>query len=363
MQIYLIILPVIVFIYLFTMNRFFYSKKTFVIISFTLLGFISAFRGNIVGTDVYSYQEIFMNNIQGGNLGDLQNKSKGYYIFSRIVGYYSATPQAITISCSVLVSALVGYFIYKNSKQVLLSTFLFVSLYFFADSLNGVRQFIAISLVINAHYLMIYEKKIRALLTLFLALSFHLTAIIGIFILIIDKINWNIKKFSILTVVLLIISGAYNQIFNFFTSHLSTYSLYASFTNESSEKGKLIFIFLIYLISIFTLVILEYNKKISLSNGDYSILVIYYIGVLFSVIFFYNTFMFQLIRRLLLYFNIFGILYFPIFSDKISSLSKYPKTTNNIIICSVMLVTFYTYFSSLNSNMNGIVPYITFFQK
>lgn len=361
MQIYIIIFPIILFFYILTMNFFVNNKKNFVVLSFGFLGIISVLRANTVGTDVYSYQQIFLSNIQGGNLGDLQTKSIGYYLFSRTVGMISKNPQAITIACSILVSLLIGIFIYRNSEHVLFSTLLFVSMYFFADSLNGTRQFIAILLVLNAHYLLISGKKIRALVILGIALSFHLTAIIGVFIFFVDKICWNLKRLSFLSIILISIAGSYTWIFNWFTNHISSYSLYASFNDGTSEKGKLIFIFLFFLVSILAIVLLDHKGKISLSRNEYSVLVIYYTGVLFSIIFFYNTFMFQLLRRLLLYFNIFGILYFPIFCIKISSLTKKPKIVSGIIFIILFGISLYTYFTSLNSNMNGIVPYIPFF--
>ena len=74
-----------------------------------------------------------------------------------------------------------------------MSMFLFIFGFFYFDSLNAIRQYIATFIVIISHK-HIFDKKWKFLLSVIIALLFHYSAIISLIMLSIKKSRINYKN-------------------------------------------------------------------------------------------------------------------------------------------------------------------------
>lgn len=149
------------------------QKAIFIILSFALVFFVSAFRVN-VGTDYKSYEEWF-NNITAPTLG-YTNFMFNNLIY--IIKLFTNNSQVFFVISSFLILSIVYIAIIKEQKEYDLALFLFIALGFYFSTFNGVRQWIAVAIFMFAYRFAINKNfKIYAALVL-LASLFHISAIL-----------------------------------------------------------------------------------------------------------------------------------------------------------------------------------------
>ena len=179
------------------------NNKTFLFITFLELFFISGFRNWHVGNDTSSYVNNFIAAFSCFDLSNLYME-KGYIIFNKILSLFTHNPQAILIVTSFFIlSAIIG-FIHKYSKFVFLSTLLFVILQF-STTLNIVRQYIAIIIVLLSFNFVLKRQFIQFLLCCLLATTFHTSAIVSIVWYFIYPLNIKIKNIVNILIITIII--------------------------------------------------------------------------------------------------------------------------------------------------------------
>lgn len=165
-----------------------YNKK-FLIICGVLITFVMGFRGMLSGSpDTAAYSKFFSNLWNRNNLWDYlgdQLKDKiwlfseiGFNAFMWLLSRISTDPQLLIFGSSAFIVYSVMRFIYKNSKDVMLSVILFLTLGLFAFSMNGMRQAMAMAICLWSYEHVKKEHFFRFLLTVFIAMFFHKTAIV-----------------------------------------------------------------------------------------------------------------------------------------------------------------------------------------
>lgn len=148
-------------------------RLLFVFLCFVQSFLIYSLRSPFVGTDtremvaayMFSYKEMLTN-------------APLYYclqtVFHAIVPY----GQGYMILCGLLIMGGTAYYLYRNSKNLVMSVFLFFSLYIFFSSMNGARQMIAVVLVTNGMTFLWQNRKMPAMILFLSAFLVHATTII-----------------------------------------------------------------------------------------------------------------------------------------------------------------------------------------
>lgn len=238
-----------------------------------ILFLFGAFRATSVGTDVKVYADtyLFLPNISFEEIFKSQtivSIDPIYYSFLKVLTYINDSPQFMLIIISAIVAVSVSYFIYKNSLNPLLSFLIFICLRYYAFTLTGLRQAVALAIVLVSYKYLKEKKLMKFLFVICLAAMFHKSALIFIIAYPIANIK-STKKLNI--VVLLTLS------LNYITDSLimklmvkipvlNHYEVYL-FSNDGGNAGTtLLFIYLIILFFAYTV-----RKSIIQKNKDFYI--------------------------------------------------------------------------------------------
>lgn len=149
----------------------------------------------------------------------------------------------------------VYFFIKNNSKNYLASIYVYITMNFFIFLFSGLRQAIAISIVLMSIEFIKNKQPIKFALTIIFASMFHTTALIFLPAIIIayKKINKNyIKWVGIISIVLLIIKQPMLQ--------LITQFIYKNYTISQTGEGYNYLILLTIIVAI-SLYIRKYFEK------------------------------------------------------------------------------------------------------
>ncbi|WP_252722909.1 EpsG family protein [Treponema pedis] len=147
-----------------------------------------------IGTDYYSYKEIY-ENIH--SLGYIEYGWKYLNLFFSSVGL---SYEFTVFFFSVIVNVLIFKFIKKYSISPFYSLILYVFLNYYFFAFNVIRQMLAISIFLNGLEFLLRKKNIRFILFTLFASLFHYTALIGIFYIFLRKIK-NIGVFIIFWII------------------------------------------------------------------------------------------------------------------------------------------------------------------
>lgn len=329
-------------------------KLTFCKIMLAMMPFfiISAIRFD-VGTDYlfrylpdyfYLYKGIEVNNIEFG--------FKLLYYICFIL--FDKNFQVFFIITSFIICLLIFLSIYKFSKNAILSIiiFFFAGLYF--QSMNIIRQFIAMSVLLFFHNLILEKKYFKWILICLCASLIHRTAILGVFYILLSKINKiDIKFVLFFAIVYLFFSDYIEKFLNWILKYTS-FSVYLvnEYNRGEMVKTTVIVNLLIYIYMYYIYLIKRKRNNISLENKLY--LNLQAMAVFMSVL---GNEMF-LFFRIVYYFEIFQIISIPNFTKEL-------KIKDNQKICSILItICFLIVFTKNNiiNNDNEVLPYHTIFE-
>lgn len=139
---------------------------------------VSAFRGD-VGTDTQRiYYPYFLNYIVGNN--KYMGKEIGFLLFTRLTNKIYPSYSAFLFFIALLIWSVYYYTILHTKELKENYVLLFSGLFciFFAPSLNIMRQSIACALIFGAYITIIQQNLKKFILILFIAMTFHTSAIL-----------------------------------------------------------------------------------------------------------------------------------------------------------------------------------------
>lgn len=171
-------------------------KKMFLFISFFLLFIVQALRAGTVGTDtqfylntydvskLFSFSYIihsFPRMTIYGHYGLVEN---GYVLINKVLSCFFNSNQTILIFSSLIICLSFAHFIDLHCKDVFIATLVFACSGLYMNSFNLVRQFLAMSICINAYNFFENGKYKKGSLIIFLAYFIHESSVIFFFIMI-----------------------------------------------------------------------------------------------------------------------------------------------------------------------------------
>lgn len=308
-------------------------NKVAVLLVFLIITFFAGFRYQFVDSGVY---RTWYGNLTSDWSIIMQSKDPGFTIFALLLRNISTWPQAILIATSALIYSLVIYTLYHYSVIFELSIYLFLTNGLFLLSINGIRQFIAASIIFSAIRLLFDGKFFKYFLVILIASTFHASALIMIPVYFIARR----KAWSIITLFLfLIVAVAYlkfDSLFPIFEEIIEG-TQYAGNLNyfKRSGIGANIIRFFVVLLPLVLAFFERNNIKNLWDKSD----IIFNLSILNAIIMLFSTYNF-IIARLCFYFQIYDILLIPIL---IKSIKKNILKTTIYLGC-IILYYIYLYY-------------------
>lgn len=331
-------------------------RKIITFIIFGVLTIIAALRSVDVGIDTNQY---FRNFSVIANLDWNQAFSTryevGFFAFCKILSCISTNPQTIIIGSSLFIVPFVGYFVYKESNNVVLSALVYILLNLYFFNLTGMRQSLAISFIIISFIKYKNKKYFAYILNIILATLFHSSAIVFLTLPIIDKLKYEKRTLLYVLMASIICFLFSNQIFTFMTNILGKYSGYENSVFGVSNYFGALFQSLFYSY-IFILCHIILTKKENSNSLKRNQLYLKLVGA--SAIFEILSMKMQIFSRVAIYFFLFSIILVPI------SLSCIKSKKNRFYISLVVYVSFVLYWLIIaiyRPEWNGAIPYSFFF--
>lgn len=198
-----------VFIYLYgklyranSSNR---RRKIYLILTFGVLILVAGLRDPSVGTDLAGHYAKRYNMIGSYSWSQIPTFSAtigyeiGYCYFTRFLHFFSSDVQFFVFATSFLMCAAFGYFIYKESTDVVLSAELMLFNCFYYRFMTMMRQGLAISIILVAYTLLNGSERklkdyIKFALLILLASTFHSSAILCMLMILFDRLKFTKKQ-------------------------------------------------------------------------------------------------------------------------------------------------------------------------
>lgn len=364
-------------------NRNNFRKKQFVFVVFGIMTLISALRASTIGIDLDLHYAKNYELISSVNWSDipifatLKQYELGYCYFTKLLTYISTDVQFYIIFTSVVIYGVHGYFFYKKSEDVILSSSLFMFFCLFYMYMNIVRQAIAVSILLLAYLIFSESKKkvhnyVVFVLLVILASGFHSSAILCLVYLLFDKLKFTKIHMLLGIVVTALIYVGYSSVYKFVLSILGGNDKYSSYLD--SEKYGVGYMnlqsiyYVIITLGVFLLgyYILVWKDKTShklFAKQEYKVksnesFMLYMSFIAFACRLL--IFKMSIITRFTFYFIPFVLILYPY------AISKFKRRSNRIIlnltVYGVCLIYFVWVTLSNADTLYGVVPYEFFWQ-
>ena len=349
-------------------------KTIVLILAIMPMLFISAIRYD-VGTDYDKrYMADYYTLAEGKNVGNLEI---GFKVIDYICLFFTQEPYLLFVVTSLIILAIIFEVIYKKSSNKILSIIIFFLCGYFFGTLNLIRQYIAMALVLLGYQFLMDKNQKKAyigfVICAILAFFMHSSSIVCFIMLFLTQKNiCNIKIVLPLSILILILN---QNIMTILTPIIKNtrFKVYLTGTYAQSELSVLQIVenLLVY---VWMSIIYYFQKKknMEIKKEEITLLNIQGISFLLTVAgVIHSQFM-----RIAIYFGIFQILSIPYFfnmmnfddiSKKISD--KFKKTIKanilkNIIYIAIVVIfiCMFTYTNILN-NDNEVIPYKTIFSQ
>jgi hypothetical protein len=366
----------ILLLYILVMALILYGKgqsrgkdKLFLMLTFGVFLFLSAFRASFVGNDTDSYLNLFYL-ISGSDNSEVftSRYEVGYVYLNKLISYFSANPQAILIVTSCIILLGFSRFIYKNSNYIWLSVFLFFILRYFDATMNTLRFNIALVIILYSYYFIKRKKMLVFILFTLIASLFHITAIIFLLAYPISRLKFNIKTIVVLTVTGFILFSGFSVILQKVIEIFPRYQYYigSHYLDGNIRLASIMNI----LVSLFMLtigIITKYHKpnynkdsKMYADNSKYNdgeiMLLLVVMGSFIDIL----SLKFNLLDRVGTYFQVFVLVYLP---NAIKQMKDSKKALLMVIIIIFILVTYAITIQIVRPEWNRIYPFGFFWNE
>ena len=198
--------------------------------------------------DLGRYVSFFYDISYGADYSYLEPGFRGYMYLCSFISNESIPYILFTFVFPVI--CLTSWFIYKYSKNVFLSIYIYYGFMFYFFLFNGVRQCIAMALSLPSFYFINEKKWIKAIVFIGLAISFHKSAIILLilFILRYVRIKIDLRYFLIVTACSLAMVGIGRSLVGMLTSFWGSYSGYLDAEEFGNWANPIIYLIIIGII-------------------------------------------------------------------------------------------------------------------
>ncbi|MGZ7863356.1 EpsG family protein [Ligilactobacillus salivarius] len=339
---------------------------------------IAAFRADIIGTDVQVYaRQLYNIAINSKNFDEFLNM-KWYAIWRfkevsefelgyTILVYLSAKLKSFTflLGCTQFLTIFPLYLSlnrYKNRYKYIVTIGLSIYyLLFFNMSLNMMRQWIAMTMIMLAYVYLKDSKYVQSTIIFIIAVLFHRTAIIGLGVLITYVLlrknkreiflkfstkRYNLNIVIFITIITLLITTVLSNSFRIMLTNLLGLSDYSTYVNGTVA----ISINQIYTdIPVLLLFLMIWKRRKNIEDYTFLTFCVFSNIVLsqLSSVMAYSS-------RIVLYISVFKMLIVPIYLNNLQGRLK--KIITLILI--LLLYSIYWYYTYVIKGTDATVPYV-----
>lgn len=316
-----------------------HNKKTHVFLLWLGMFLIMSLRSSTVGNDIERYLDFY----EGIRYVDPSNPSTeiGYLYLLKLFEWLNISQQGYLVLTSLIISSSFSWFIYKYSistTATTLSFFLHITIGLFAMTMSGIRQSLAISIVLFGIHFAFKRKFLTYTFFILLAYTFHSSALIFYPAYFLFKLKLkSYKTIFYITIAILVVFLFNHHIFSYFglssfVTNIFPSGRYYELYIESGNLKGMNFLPVFFRISLLLMVAMYWRVQNvnlrSLSNFDTSFFYLGTISVFFSII----SLNLSVIERLSYYFFAPFIILIP------NTLVKYKnKNTSNYHIFVLIL--------------------------
>ncbi|MGG0185163.1 EpsG family protein [Bacillus rhizoplanae] len=169
---------------------------------------VAGLRNNI--GDTYFYMHAYT--VTDFNWEYIQkNKDMGFNIFQMVLQKYTDDPQVMVFITALITNILIVFILYKYSRLIDLSLYVYITSGMYLTSMNGIRQYLAAAIIFAATKYIFDGNWKKYILIVLLASTFHQSALVLIPIyFLIRRKAWSGTTFILLFLAVLIVIG-FNQ--------------------------------------------------------------------------------------------------------------------------------------------------------
>lgn len=181
------------------------DKKHYLLCSLTPVFCLIAFKSNMVGTDTFGYMRSYETLAHFGTFDSLdefgyENVEIGYKYFILFLSKIFPNAQFLLIAVGLAVCISMYSFIRRTATNWSFALFLFVALGYFQFVMTGIRQTLAMSILLFGYKYINERKIIKILVGIVFASLFHKSALIFIPIYFIANMEITRKKIGFMFV-------------------------------------------------------------------------------------------------------------------------------------------------------------------
>lgn len=184
------------------------KEKIICVLSMIILFILSALRHESVGSDIVRYIAQYEKNalLDFNSISTLLSDAKDpvYSFTAWLFSHLFKDPQWWLACVAFLFCYSVGKLILSESNKTIISILIIISIGFFSFSLTGLRQTIAMSILLFSYPFIKDRKPIKFIITVIIASLFHATALIFLIIYPISKVKLGIYHIVIAAIAFIV---------------------------------------------------------------------------------------------------------------------------------------------------------------
>ncbi len=336
---------------------------------------VSALRYDI-GTD-YTRRYVFDYNrtLQGIDVSNLEILFKFIMKFCMI---FTEEPYLMFVITSAMVVGFILGTSFTKSKDKILSVCIFLLGGFFFDSLNIMRQYMAMSLIFFGYQFLLKSKRwyIAYIATVIVATLIHSSAIIMLILVFLNRkmlVSW--KWVLPVGVIILILNENLMNVVGFFVQNTK----FEAYLTGKFAQGEFSYLFVAENLAIYLMMMYIYSKNKKLGNIQTQDILFLNIQALALIVMILGS-VHMLFIRTALYFSVFQVISVPYYISKIPNkeviedlkkitknkfkfvkLEKYMKQAVTVVIVLCFIFAFTR--TNILTNTNEVLPYKTIINK
>lgn len=164
--------------------------------------FVMGLRHPDVGTDTNQYLYLYNDrSLDMLSLEIFKFDEWGFYTLNTVINILGFENQGYILVVSLIISLSFSLFFYKYSKNIFLSFYLHLTIGLFSMSMSGLRQTLAMCLVLLAFHFLIRRKLVGFFASVLVAYTFHHSAIVFLPVFLLRNVTINKKRGIVLLTV------------------------------------------------------------------------------------------------------------------------------------------------------------------
>lgn len=223
------------------------ARKRFLFFAFGLLILVAALRSVNVGTDLathYARRYVQVASYSWSQIPEFSTMTTyelGYCYLTKFLSSICSHVQFYIAMTSLFVYGVTARFIYKNSCDVKISTYVFVLTCTYYNYMNIVRQAIAISIILLGYEFLKKETNKLKNYSIFaafviVAATIHSSAVLCLLLILFKELKFKRKHILIGAVCTVIFYLMYQQIFSFVLNLFGLSGEYAGYLTKEAES-------------------------------------------------------------------------------------------------------------------------------